>query len=83
MLQTLFSMIGDWRARKRQSPGKINCFHCGDSVKATRAVFVEFDGASHAVCCHGCAAVLKTVQQMGMLQQYRAQKEQAAKENDA
>ncbi len=83
MLHWLTSLVGGMRAGQAPASEKLPCFHCGELVKRRRAVLVPFDGASRIVCCHGCAAILKTVEQMGMLQQYREQKQQAAANHDA
>lgn len=82
MLHWLTSLIGEKRAGQASASEKLPCFHCGDLVKRRRAVQVQFDGAARIVCCHGCAAILKTVEQMGMLEQYREQKRQAAAPHD-
>jgi len=82
MLHWLTSMIDRRRIAQAQSSEKLPCFHCGDLVKRRHAVHVPFDGAARIVCCHGCAAILKTVTQMGMVQQYREQKRQAAQTDD-
>lgn len=82
MLRWLTSLIGGDRAGQLPASEKLPCFHCGDLVKRRHAVDVQFDGAARTVCCHGCAAILKTVEQMGMVQQYREQKGQVAATND-
>lgn len=82
MLHWLTSLIGGKRAGQTPASEKLPCFHCGDLVKRRRAVHVQFDGAARIVCCHGCEAILKTVEQMGMQQQYREQKRQAAASHD-
>ncbi|MBI1889358.1 MAG: heavy metal translocating P-type ATPase metal-binding domain-containing protein [Burkholderiales bacterium] len=51
-------------------------------MRQSRAVEVEFAGERRKVCCHGCASVLKTVEQMGMQKQYFAQKAQAASQDE-
>lgn len=78
MLHWLTSLVGGKRARQSAASEKLPCFHCGELVRRRRAVYAQFDGASRVVCCHGCAAILKTVEQMGMTQQYQEQKKQAA-----
>lgn len=78
MLHRLTSLLRGIRTGRTGASEKLPCFHCGDLVGRRRAVQVQFDGALRIVCCHGCAAILKTVEQMGMLQQYRARKMQEA-----
>lgn len=82
MLHWLTSLIGARRAGQAPASEKLACFHCGDLVKRRHAVQVQFDGAARVVCCHGCASILKTVEQMGMVRQYREQKGPAAISND-
>ena len=53
---------------------KIACFHCGEKSKLSLTVYVQFDGATRATCCHGCAAILKTVEELGMHDEYLAHK---------
>lgn len=51
---------------------KILCFHCEESMRKDNALMAVFNGASHPVCCHGCLAVLQTIERNGLIQQYLA-----------
>lgn len=82
MLHWLTSLIGADRAGQARASEKLPCFHCSDLVKRRHAVHVQFDGAARVVCCHGCASILKTVEQMGMVRHYREQKGLAAVTDD-
>jgi hypothetical protein len=82
MLRAISTFLNGMRARQAQAADRIACFHCGDSVKRSKAVAVAFDGEQRQVCCHGCAAVLNTVEQMGMTAQYLEQKRQSAAGNE-
>lgn len=62
---------------------KIACFHCGELVRQKRVVSVVFDGVCRDVCCHGCAAILATVEQLGQTGPYLAQKRQSEISADA
>jgi adenosylmethionine-8-amino-7-oxononanoate aminotransferase len=53
-----------------QPQEKILCFHCNDKMRKKNALMVAFNGASHPVCCHGCLAVLKTIESSGLTEQY-------------
>jgi hypothetical protein len=76
--------IGTWfkRAQQERAAGQIVCFHCGERESASRAVAASFDGETRLVCCHGCAAILKTVESLGMQQQYLADKKRAGGSNE-
>lgn len=81
MLQFISSLVGKLRSNDPSSE-KLPCFHCAELVKRKHAIVVEFDGAKRITCCHGCASILKTVEQMGMLAQYQAEKLRATKSNE-
>lgn len=49
---------------------KISCFHCLEKSKKSLTVYVYFDGHMRPVCCYGCAAVLKTVEELAMHPEY-------------
>jgi hypothetical protein len=51
---------------------RLRCFHCDESMSQAQSVAQLFDGSERQVCCHGCAAVLDTVQQNGLVAQYWA-----------
>ena len=49
------------------------CFHCGLPVPASAppAWTVRIDGADHAMCCPGCAAVAQAIVDLGQQSYYR------------
>lgn len=55
---------------------KITCYHCGEKSTPSRTLYVNFQGADRSVCCNGCAAILKTVDELGMCEEYQSQKAQ-------
>jgi Putative metal-binding domain of cation transport ATPase len=67
---------------RQHAADKIVCFHCGELVRRKRAVTVQFDGQSHAVCCHGCAAILRTVEALGQCAQYQASKSRSSTDHE-
>lgn len=50
------------------------CFHCGEPV--VQVIELEFAGQTRQLCCHGCLAVLQTIQQAGRSEEYLAHKAQ-------
>ncbi|MFZ6672540.1 heavy metal translocating P-type ATPase metal-binding domain-containing protein [Undibacterium sp. Xuan67W] len=54
-----------------RSGEKIACFHCDELMRKQQAVEVKFDSEMQLVCCHGCAAVLKAIEQANLIAQYR------------
>ncbi len=70
MWQAISSLFSP--ARSPASGVKLYCFHCQAPMTARQVVTVQFDGAERQVCCHGCAAVLTTLQENGLCQSYRA-----------
>ena len=58
------------RDSSTRQQNKVCCFHCGDYVSQRRVVRCDFDGASRELCCHGCAAVLRMVEENGLTSQY-------------
>ncbi|MFZ6846360.1 heavy metal translocating P-type ATPase metal-binding domain-containing protein [Undibacterium sp. RuTC16W] len=54
-----------------RSEEKIACFHCDELMRKLQVVEVKFDGEIQLVCCHGCAAVLKAIEQANLVAQYR------------
>lgn len=57
-----------------KSQEKITCYHCGEKSRKKDTVYVRFDGKIRPVCCYGCAAVLKTVEELGMHEEYQSSK---------
>lgn len=53
---------------------KISCYHCGEKSRRSQTIYVFFGGATRPVCCHGCAAILKTVEELDMHAEYHAHK---------
>lgn len=74
MLRDLFYTIRSLFIESHKSVAKITCYHCGDKSIPSRTVYVHFDGSTRAVCCNGCAAILKTVEDLGMRDEYLANK---------
>jgi Putative metal-binding domain of cation transport ATPase len=64
------------------SATKISCYHCGEKSTPSRTVYVQFEGGKRAVCCNGCAAILKTIEELGMNEEYHAHKIQHPIENE-
>lgn len=65
-----FSSIFDAISICFQTREKINCFHCDEKMRKENALLVVFNGGSHPVCCHGCLAVLQTIERNGLTMQY-------------
>lgn len=76
MLLKLASALAAMFSGPAATNPKIACFHCGELVRKKRVVSVVFDGVCRNVCCHGCAAILSTVEKLGQTKQYLAQKQQ-------
>lgn len=53
---------------------KISCYHCGEKSKKSLTVYIQFDGEIRPVCCHGCAAILKTIEELEMHDEYHSHK---------
>jgi len=49
---------------------KCLCFHCGESMRKEGALTAMFQRESRAVCCHGCLAVLNTIEKNGLTEEY-------------
>jgi hypothetical protein len=52
----------------------IKCYHCGEKSKQEHTVHIQFDGAIRPVCCQGCAAILRTVEELVLHEEYRNNK---------
>ncbi len=66
---------------RTDNPNGIVCFHCGELSRPKDTVYVLFEGARQPVCCFGCAAVLKTVEELDMTVEYKASKAQYFKDS--
>jgi hypothetical protein len=53
-----------------QAAEKVTCFHCEESVRKKNVIMSEFDGKLRPLCCHGCVAVLKMIEQNHLVAQY-------------
>ena len=53
---------------------KVICYHCGEQSTPSRTLYITFEGETRAVCCSGCAAILKTVEELGICDEYHAHK---------
>jgi len=49
---------------------KIDCYHCGEKMRESKALYTIFDGERRAVCCHGCLTILRTIEQNDMIPDY-------------
>ncbi|MEB0138718.1 heavy metal translocating P-type ATPase metal-binding domain-containing protein [Undibacterium sp. CCC2.1] len=49
---------------------KIACYHCGERMRLSKALYCSFDGGERAVCCHGCMAILHVIQENHMISDY-------------
>lgn len=53
---------------------KVTCYHCGEKSRKNLTVYVQFSGLIRPVCCQGCAAILKTVEELGIHDEYKQSK---------
>lgn len=77
MLNMLHKLLHSIRSEfKENHPAvkRISCYHCGEKSIPSRTLYVYFDGSNRAVCCNGCAAILQTVEELGMREEYLAHK---------
>lgn len=82
MFQKLLNAIRSLISAHHLSDSKISCYHCGEKSTPSRTVYVQFEGDKRAVCCNGCAAILKTVEELGMCEEYHAHKIQIPYANE-
>lgn len=54
-----------------------HCFHCHEEMSAEEAILVSFAGSQYQVCCHGCQAVLQTIEANKMVDAYLQLKQDA------
>lgn len=53
---------------------KTDCFHCGEKMRKSNALTARFNGQLQPVCCHGCLAILRTVEQNNLVNDYMKNK---------
>ena len=70
------------KSSRAASNQKIGCYHCGDKSTPKRTVYVPFNGSVRPVCCNGCAAILKTIEELSMHEEYLAHKIQISEPYD-
>ncbi|MBC3934891.1 heavy metal translocating P-type ATPase metal-binding domain-containing protein [Undibacterium sp. CY7W] len=46
------------------------CFHCGERSRPSQTLYIQFNHAQQAVCCHGCLAILQAVEKNQMTADY-------------
>lgn len=61
---------------------RIICYHCGEQSKKSLTVYIHFEHQIRPVCCYGCAAILKTIEELGMHDEYHASKIHISDFND-
>lgn len=55
----------------------MRCYHCTEEVLEPATWQVDFDGATHDVCCVGCQAVMQAIVDAGLGDYYRFRSEPA------
>lgn len=75
---SLFSLLDTFTSTE----ARITCYHCGETSKQNLTIYVQFDNDMRPVCCHGCAAILNTIEDLGMHEEYHASKIQIPHVND-
>ena len=74
MFNHLLLSIRSLLSQSHHSNEKISCYHCGEKSTPRRTIYVYFDGNERAVCCNGCATILRTVDELEMREEYLAHK---------
>lgn len=64
------SSLSDLIWKKRNDKVDLTCYHCYESMPEHAAIAVQFAGKERLVCCHGCRAVLQTIESSHMSQEY-------------
>ena len=49
---------------------KIVCYHCGEKMRESKSLYLKFNGQQRALCCHGCLAILQTIERNNMVADY-------------
>jgi ribosomal protein S27E len=70
MFQTIFSFARTVINAALPSEEKVTCYHCGEKSRKSVTVYVRFDSLTRPVCCYGCAAILRTVEELNMQEEY-------------
>ncbi len=83
MIKKIISYIRSLHNKSNHSSNKkITCYHCGDKSLPKYTIYVQFYGEIRPVCCHGCATILRTVDEMGMTEEYLAHKTKLANQDE-
>ena len=82
MIRKLYDSIQLYFYSSLNPANKITCYHCGEKSAPSQTIYVDFEGVNRPVCCNGCAAILKTVKDLGMCEEYHAQKSQITYPNE-
>jgi len=82
MLRKLYNSLRVYFYSNLKSANKITCYHCGEKSTPSQTIYVDFENVNRPVCCNGCAAILKTVEELGMCEEYHAQKLQMTYPNE-
>jgi Cu2+-exporting ATPase len=82
MLRAIIPFVRSFFKSNHSSNSKITCYHCGEKSLPKHTVYVQFDGEIRPVCCHGCAAILRTVDDLGMREEYLAHKTQQSRQDE-
>ena len=70
----VFSALFETKLFAFKSSEKTDCFHCGEKMRKSNALSASFDGRMQPVCCHGCMAILRTVEQNKLVAEYMKNK---------
>ena len=65
-----FSHLLEMLSFHTASGEKIECYHCGERMKEKKALYIHFNGQQRPVCCHGCQAILMTIERNKMVSEY-------------
>ncbi|MBC3892566.1 heavy metal translocating P-type ATPase metal-binding domain-containing protein [Undibacterium sp. LX40W] len=60
-----------WRSLRGE---RCQCFHCGEQMRVKNALSLCVRDVSQPMCCHGCLAILQTIIQNDLLDEYLANK---------
>lgn len=74
-MQLALSQFYDHHLSRFFKREKCLCFHCGESMRKEGALMATFQQVQQPVCCHGCLAVLNTIQSNGLIEAYLQSKQ--------